>query len=212
MSFLLLKLGLAYLLGSLMGGALVGRCRGGADLRRLGSGNLGATNALRTQGKGFALLVLLIDAGKGAAAVLLVPLLPSAADVVLPVQWQAYLCGIAVSLGHCYPVFHRFAGGKAVATLAGVYGVLLPESLLVMLTGFVLVAVLSGYVSLASLSAALVAILDVLLREGYAWDSATAVFVVSTSALVFWRHRHNLWRLWMGNESRFRRPWQRPPT
>lgn len=210
MTLLLLKLALAYLLGSVLGGTLVGRWRGGVDLRRVGSGNPGVTNAWRTQGKAFALLVLVIDVGKGVAAAWLIPRLPSSPELVLPLQWQAYLCGVAVSLGHCYPLFQRFAGGKAVATLAGVYAVVLPETLVWMLTGFVLVAVLSGYVSLASLSAASIAVLQLLLHVGHALNSATAAFVLSTTGLVFWRHRHNLWRLYAGSESRFRRPWQRP--
>src|SRR5580700_6338555 len=113
-----IKVILSYLLGSIVGSLLIGRLRGGVDIRKLGSGNAGGTNALRTQGKWFALWVLLIDIGKGWLAVAVIaPILipgvdPAPADIRV---WMPAACGIAVVAGHVYPLWHGFRGGKGVA-------------------------------------------------------------------------------------------------
>lgn len=205
---MLARLLLAYLLGCVMGGRIMGALRGGVDLRRLGSGNIGATNALRTQGVGFALGVLLIDVLKGVVAVLVVPQLTlplDAADWSGSRESQAYACGAAVVIGHCYPLFNRFAGGKGVATLAGVFACLLPLAVLWMLGAFVLVVLLSGYVSLATLAATVVGLFHVSCVGPHGLFSAAGLFMLGMAALVFWKHRHNLMRLYQGTESRFER-------
>lgn len=202
----LAKLIAAYLIGTIMGGHLIGALRGGVDLRRVGSGNVGATNALRTQGKAFALGVLAIDVGKGIAAVLLLPLVewPWPQATALPREWQAYLCGAGVALGHCYPVFYRFQGGKGVATLAGVFLAVLPWAMPFMLGAFVLALLLTGYVALASVGAALAALAFVpFTAQGLA--SALGIFTASMAALVLWKHRGNLVRIAQGEEHRFER-------
>ena len=202
MTDLLLKASLAYLIGNIMGGPLLGLLRG-VDLRKLGSGNVGATNALRTQGKGFALGVLAIDVLKGVLAVLVVPRLPDFGETMLGAQELAFVCGLAVALGHCYPVLYRFRGGKGVATLAGVFGVLLAPALAWMLSTFVLVVLLSGYVSLATLSATLTAILWVAVLQGGGLASPAGAFTLAMAALVTWKHRDNIGRLLHGEEHRF---------
>ena len=189
---LLLKVAVAYLLGGLMGGA---------DLRQSGSGNVGATNALRTRGPAFAIGVLLIDIGKGVVAALAIPALPwhgselSQADL-------GYLCGVAVALGHCYPLFQHFKGGKGVATLAGVFGALLPWALPWMLLVFVLVLVLTGYVALASMGGAVTAFLWVALH-GDGAASPAGCFALAMTSLVLFKHRENIVRLARGEEHRF---------
>ncbi|HEY9545827.1 MAG TPA: glycerol-3-phosphate 1-O-acyltransferase PlsY [Solimonas sp.] len=200
---LIIKTLLAYLLGNLMGGQLIGRLRGGIDLRAVGSGNIGATNALRTQGKAFALGVLAIDMLKGVIAVLLIPRLLSIGTLMVAAQTQAYLCGIAVVLGHCYPALSGFRGGKGVATLAGVFAALLGAALSWMLAAFVLVVMLSGYVSLATLAAAATAIVWVAVTQPHNLFMATGIFVMAMAALVVWKHRDNIVRLAHGNEHRF---------
>ena len=120
---LILKGALSYVLGSVMGSLLVARLTGGADIRTLGSGNAGATNALRTQGKKVGLAVLVIDLAKGwiATAVIApwpVPVLSPAGAESLA-TWCAPLCGMAVMLGHVYPLWYGCRGGKGVATLLG---------------------------------------------------------------------------------------------
>ena len=201
MTELLLKALLAYLLGNIMGGHIVGRLRG-IDLGQVGSGNVGATNALRTQGNRFAVLVLLIDVGKGIAGALLVPLLPLGSASVSP-EHLAYVCGAAVTLGHCYPALWGFKGGKGVATLAGVFGALLPAALPAMLLGFVLVVMLSGYVSLATLFAAALAGLYVACFDAQGALSSAGAFTAFMAALIVFKHRENIARLMSGTENRF---------
>lgn len=192
----------AYLIGNLMGGQLVGRLRGGVDLRKVGSGNVGATNALRTQGKGFAIAVLLIDLFKGVGAVTFLPAIQwswaGASD--MPRELQAYLCGVAVAVGHCYPVFSGFKGGKGVATLAGVFGTLMPIALAWMLGGFIITILLTGYVSLATLIAA---VISVTYAAGLGLASPAFPFALAMTFLVVWKHRENIQRLARGTESRF---------
>lgn len=203
----LAKTVLAYLLGNLMGGQIVGRLRGGVDLRQFGSGNVGATNALRTQGTGFAAAVLLIDVLKGVIAALLVPALPWPAALgggdALPRETLGYLCGVGVALGHCYPVTLGLRGGKGVATLAGVFGALMPLALPGILLVFVLVILFSGYVSAATLGAAVFALLWALVIDGHGPLSAPALFTVAMAMLVTFKHRENIRRLLRGDEHRF---------
>ena len=119
-----LKILLAYLLGSIVGSLVVGRLRGGVDIRKLGSGNAGGTNALRTQGPAFAIWVILIDIAKGWVAAALLPgfALPAVAPAP-PTRrvWLPPVCGFAAILGHVFPVWHGFRGGKGVATLVGAF-------------------------------------------------------------------------------------------
>ena len=201
----LLKAALAYLLGNVMGGHLVGKLRG-VDLGRVGSGNIGATNALRTQGTRFALLVLAIDVGKGVLGALAVPAIPIGTGdhpALLDRQTLGFVCGAAVTLGHCYPALWKFRGGKGVATLAGVYGALLPFALPWMLLAFVLVVMVTGYVSLATLFAAAVAGLYVACFDARGALSAAGGFTAFMAALVVFKHRENIGRLAAGSESRF---------
>ncbi|MEW6169602.1 MAG: glycerol-3-phosphate 1-O-acyltransferase PlsY [Pseudomonadota bacterium] len=200
---LLLKTLLAYLIGTIMGGQIVGWLRGGIDLRTVGSGNLGATNALRTQGTSFALAVLAIDVLKGIVATLGVPTLPAIGTPSVDPASQAYLCGVAAAIGHCYPVFAGFRGGKGVATLAGVLGALLPASLPWLLGGFALVVVLTGYVSLATMVATLIAVLYVACFSAAGLSDGAGAFTVSMALLVVWKHRDNIRRLLAGTEHRF---------
>ncbi len=201
----LVKFLIAYLVGTIMGGQVIGALRGGVDLRQHGSGNVGATNALRTQGKAFALAVLLIDVLKGVLAVLLIPKLPwpLAEAQPWPTDWQAYACGVGVALGHCYPAWYRFQGGKGVATLAGVFATLLPAALPWLLGGFIVVTILSGYVALASVSAAVLALFYIACIDARGLLSAAGAFTTAMTLLVVWKHRRNLLNLARGQENRF---------
>jgi acyl phosphate:glycerol-3-phosphate acyltransferase len=204
---LLAKVVLAYLLGTAMGGFIVGRLRGGIDLRTQGSGNVGATNALRTQGKLFGLLVLLIDVGKGIAAVMLLPPLPWPLPDALAMGRGAlpYACGIAAALGHVYPAWFGFRGGKGAATLAGIFAVLLTAALPWMLLAFALVLVLTGYVGLGTVTAAITALLYVACFSVHGLFSPPGLFTLTMTLLVAYTHRENLLRVWHGRESRFER-------
>lgn len=192
----------AYVLGNLMGGQIMGAVRGGIDLRRLGSGNVGATNALRTQGPGFALGVLGIDVLKGVVAALALPAMPFP-SMSLPRSWIGYCCGVGVALGHCYPATLGFRGGKGVATLAGVFGALVWPALPMMLAVFVLIVLLSGYVSLATIGATVMALFYAACIDARGLWSALGAFTLAMCALVVFKHRRNLLRLWRGEEHRF---------
>lgn len=198
---------LAYLLGALLGGLVLGRLRG-VDIRRAGSGNAGATNALRTQGKLFALSVLVMDIGKGVLAVLCIPgaALPGVPlDPELPRAWLTLACGFAVIIGHVYPVWFGFRGGKGVATLIGVVGALDPRLLLPVLASWLVVLVLTGYVGLASmLAGAALAVFVVLLEPG---NLALLCFCVAVESLVVYTHRGNIARMRAGNEHRVQSLW-----
>jgi acyl phosphate:glycerol-3-phosphate acyltransferase len=207
MAELITKVVLAYVLGTAMGGFIVGRLAGGIDLRTQGSGNVGATNALRTQGKGFALTVLAIDVGKGVLAALVLPLLPWPLPGELTVGRDAlpYACGAAAALGHVYPVWFGFRGGKGAATLAGIFVALLTPALPWILLAFVLVLVLTGYAGLGTVTAALTALLWVACFSPDGLFSPPGLFTLTMTLLVVFTHRGNLVRVWQGRESRFER-------
>ena len=181
---------LGYLLGSIPSGWLAGRWLKGIDLRELGSGSTGATNVLRQVGKGPALVVFLIDVGKGAAAVLLARALGLG-------DWIQVLAGLTALAGHIWPVWLGFKGGKAVATGLGLFlGLAWPVGL-ASFGVFLAVFSLSRYVSLASVLAAIS--LPLLMAAG---SGSTANLVVALVAmlLVLWRHRSNIKRLINGTE------------
>lgn len=199
---------LAYFVGGLMGGDILRHLAGGRDLRSAGSGNVGASNALRTRGTAFALGVLAIDVGKGVFAALVVPHLPwptgwALGSAGIAPSGLAYACGMAVALGHCFPLFQHFRGGKGVATLAGVCAVLLPAAFPWMLGTFILVVLVSGYVSLASLCGAAAAVVATAIAPGLATQAGA--FALAVAALVGARHAANIRRLITGTESRFER-------
>ena len=145
-----LKSLLAYLIGSLIGSLVIGRLKG-VDIREQGSGNAGGTNALRTQGWAFALGVVAIDVGKAFLAVGLLPglgLPGVGVDPALDREWLAVCCAIAVVVGHVYPVWYEFRGGKGAATLLGAVAVLAPAALLPVALVWLGCVVLTGFVGL----------------------------------------------------------------
>jgi glycerol-3-phosphate acyltransferase PlsY len=194
----LLALALAYLSGSVPFAAIAGKLRG-VDLRKQGSGNLGATNVFRVLGWKIGLLVFLADALKGALPVLLLP--PRIVSSRDPVVW-AIACGIAAIVGHVRPIFLGLRkGGKGVATAAGVFFALAPIPMAVAFAVFVGVVFATGYVSLGSMISAIVLPGLLLVTLGI----RSPLFLVSTviALFVFWTHRSNITRLRRGEEHRF---------
>jgi len=202
-----LKVTLAYLIGALLGSLLVGFLYGGVDIRKLGSGNAGGTNALRTQGKVFAFWVMVIDVGKGILATIAIPPLdlPGVGlDPEIPRALVLYACAFAAIFGHVFPVWFGFRGGKGGATAAGLLCYLAPEAALPVLASWFLIAFGTGFVGLATMSAAVVACV---------WLGFTAlparsgvfVFACATAVLLIYAHRGNIQRMWNGTESRFSR-------
>lgn len=203
-----LALLLAYLLGSLSGSLLLGR-RQGVDIRERGSGNAGGTNALRTMGWRFALGVVVIDLGKGAAAGGLALML-HAPDFVLDAKAQGFAAVLAATLGHVWPVFHGFRGGKGAATLAGGLLVVWPAVTPWLLLVWLAVLTGTGYVGLATVCAGVALLPAAWLMAGAARPAA-AVFAASACVLLLFTHRANLARLRAGTEHRFERArvWRR---
>lgn len=205
----LLQLVLAYLLGSVLGSLVVGRLRGGVDIRHFGSGNPGSTNALRTQGKGFALAVVLLDAGKGYVAAALLPRLTLAALTPAPatlLPWVPAACGIAVLLGHLLPLWHGFRGGKGVATVGGSLLALSPLLLAGAIVCWLLALLAGRYVSVASMiTAVLLPVGALLLWRGGA-DPALLLYTLVAGLLVVVAHRRNIARLRARTEPRLGSP------
>jgi acyl phosphate:glycerol-3-phosphate acyltransferase len=186
----------AYLVGAIPAAYLAGRAKG-VDLRKHGSGNLGATNAWRVLGWKVGLAVYLFDTLKGALPVLLLPHPSSNAEL-----WRiAY--GVAAIVGHVRPIYlGGKGGGKGVATAGGVFFALAPKALLVALAVFAALFLATGYVSLGSLSAAVTLPLALLAFDGVR-VTPVLVIAVLVAAFVFWTHRANIGRLRRGEESRF---------
>lgn len=202
-----LKTLLAYLLGSLMGALLVGRLRG-VDIRTMGSGNAGGTNALRTQGLAFAIGVVVIDVGKGwlAAAVLPGWSIPGVGlDERLSRDWLAVACGFAAIAGHVWPLWFEFRGGKGGATMIGVLFALAPLLLLPAVGTWLVVVMLSGYVGLGTMIAAVSVPVAIALSAER--PPALLTFAVVIAILVIWAHRSNIVRIRAGTEARARRLW-----
>ena len=195
----LVALLLAYLIGSISFAVLVSRAMGLSDPRSYGSGNPGATNVLRSGNKLAAILTLAGDAAKGAVAVLLAQAFAARFGFTGLVIACA---GLAAFIGHLYPVFHRFQGGKGVATAAGVLLALSPALGLCTLGTWLLVAAITRYSSLAALLAAVCA-------PFFAWwlsgPDAVIVPIAIMSGLLIWRHRQNIAKLAAGTESRIGR-------
>jgi glycerol-3-phosphate acyltransferase PlsY len=183
---------LAYGIGSIPFALLLAR-RWGADLRSVGSGNLGAANVLRASGATAGLLVAALDIAKGAVSVALARHLSDQAGAPAA-------AGLAAIIGHVYPVWLRFRGGKGVATACGVFSVLTPSATVPALTVFALTVWLTKYISLASVLASLA------LPPIAYWAGSPGPAIASAcaaSALIVFRHRSNLIRLQMGRERRF---------
>src|SRR5215475_2898053 len=194
----------SYLLGSIPFGYLAGRLAG-ADIRRAGSGNVGATNVVRVLGKRYGYPVLVLDVLKGFAAVKISMLLAPGR----PPEWNSpeifgILAAISSVLGHLYPPWLKFKGGKGVATSAGALLALAPVATLIGVAIWVIVFWLTRYVSLASVIAAVVLPIVILVLS---WHQNKPLVYSSAcvAAVVVWRHRSNLSRLIRGTESRFTR-------
>jgi glycerol-3-phosphate acyltransferase PlsY len=196
------KLLIAYLIGSISGSLVLGRWRS-VDIRAQGSGNAGATNAFRTQGALFALGVVGIDVGKGALAAWLGLQYPFGAEAQLPAPGDALATGMAAVLGHVWPVYFGFRGGKGAGTLVGCILVLLPMACVYLLGAWLLMLTTTGYVGLSTIVAGL------LLPPVVAWlapgNDAWLVFAGAGSGLLLVTHKINLARMAAGTEFRFER-------
>jgi glycerol-3-phosphate acyltransferase PlsY len=195
---------LSYFLGSIMGAMLMGRLRGGVDIRTMGSGNAGGTNALRTQGFWFALGVIVVDIGKGIVGAALIPGLDLpwvGIDPTISRTWLTLCCAAAAVFGHVWPVYHRFRGGKGAATLIGTLLVVGPQLVPPMLLAWAVALTLSGYVGLATMFAAVCAPTWIGI---FYLPEQQPLFIYTTvmAAYVIRWHRSNIQRMRAGTEHR----------
>jgi glycerol-3-phosphate acyltransferase PlsY len=193
LSFILAAIG-GYLLGSIPFGLVITRAAGLGDIRSIGSGNIGATNVLRTGRKDLALATLLLDAGKAAIALLIARALTAGSASQIEIGLTA---GAAAFLGHCYPVWLGFKGGKGVATYFGLLLFGMPPLGLVIAVVWLAVAMMFRFSSLAALVSAAAAPL-LAIMGGYA--PSEVFFLLTLALLIFWTHRANIARLRAGME------------
>jgi glycerol-3-phosphate acyltransferase PlsY len=185
---------IGYGIGSLPIGFLLTRTATGVDIRRTGSGNVGAANVYRTAGRGLGVLVMLLDVAKGAGSVITARLLlPHSPD-------SAAVAGLAAIIGHIYPLWLRFAGGKGVAAACGVFAMLAPWATAAAAAVFLLAAGLTRYISLGSVLATVTVPVVEWLQPG---NRPAELATVAAAALILFRHRGNLARLSRGTERRF---------
>ncbi len=194
----------AYLLGSIPFGYLIVRLTQGADVRETGSGGTGATNVSRNAGKWAGIMTLALDIAKGAAAIIIAQWFAGTNESF---EWLSAACGFACIVGHIFPVWLKFRGGKGVATGLGVFIVLSPVAMICSIIIFIIVFKLTRYVSLASIIASLSVPLIVMafqfsgVTENY--QAALPVSLASSALLIMWMHRANIRRLLNGTESKF---------
>ena len=199
-----IKFLLSYFIGSLMGSMIVGRIRGGVDIRTMGSGNAGGTNALRTQGLIFAVGVVLIDVGKGAVAAGVIPALDIpfvGFDPGVSRTWLVISCAAAAGFGHVWPFYHGFKGGKGAATYVGTFIVLNPALIIPLILVWAWVLVLTGYVGLATMTAAVALPLWLAITRLPADQALFIYSAVMALFIVYW-HRSNIRRMRRGEEHR----------
>ena len=189
----------AYLLGSIPTGFLVAKVKG-IDIRSVGSGNIGATNAMRVLGKPAGIFVLLMDAAKGFGAVWMAALLLKQMNANADVETARIIAGIFAVLGHNYTCWLKFKGGKGIATTAGVYLALAPWALLVALAVFILAIVLTKYVSVGSIAGAIALPATVWVMSPN--NLFLGIVTTALGALAIYKHKSNIQRLLAGTENR----------
>ncbi len=193
----------SYLIGAIPFGFLIPKFFGVADIRRVGSGNIGATNAYRSAGPVAGILVLICDIGKGVAAVMLARLMPG---TVIPLEYLLFAAGMAAILGHIFTIFLGFKGGKGVNTALGVMITILPLETLVGLVVFIIVVSFTRYISLGSILAASALFLLTFIEWLFKIKELHPVYIVVIfllAVLIIFSHRSNIKRLLDGNENRF---------
>ena len=194
---------ISYLIGSISGSMVLGKLKG-VDIRTMGSGNAGGTNAFRSIGPLFALGVVFIDILKGYVSVLYISDLSFfESNATIVYEYKQIICGIAAVLGHVYPLYYNFKGGKGAGTLMGIVGALFPEAILNSLLSWFISLIFTGYVGLSTMVAGIVLSITVFfipyLPDIYFYFSMLmALFIIFT-------HRSNIVRMKEGNENRFKK-------
>ena len=191
----------AYLIGAIPSSVWFGRIFYKKDVRQFGSGNAGATNTFRVLGKTAGIMVLALDIGKGALAVLLAQFLQNQIDLSNIVYYQMGL-GLSAALGHIYPVYLRFRGGTGVATFFGVALIIFPVAALLCVAAFAVTFAISKFVSLGSILSSLVFMITILTTDVRAEKWPVVLFAVAVPLIIIYTHRQNIRRLINGTESK----------
>jgi glycerol-3-phosphate acyltransferase PlsY len=201
---LLIKLILSYLLGSVSGSILMGKLKG-VDIREMGSGNAGGTNAFRSMGAIFAVGVMFIDILKGFIAVNFIPSmnLGILAENIMDIELLYIICSIGVVLGHVYPVYYRFTGGKGAGTMIGVLAALFPFALVICLIFWFVIFVFTGYVGLSTIVASIILPISAAFYYEGGLGTPFGIFTIIISLFIIFTHRSNISRMIAGNENRF---------
>jgi len=190
---------LSYLFGSISGSLLLGKFKN-IDIRKLGSGNAGGTNALRSVGPLFALGTIMIDIFKGFLPVYLMPYF---VDFQIPLM--QVLCGIAAVVGHVYPIFYGFKGGKGAGTLVGVVMAIFPSSIPIVFCTWIIVLIFTGYVGLSTMCAGISLAIITYFQYPYTLYSAFGYFTIGIAIFLFYTHRENIQRMLSGDENQFKK-------
>ena len=202
---ILFKILSSYLLGSISGSMIIGKFQG-IDIRDLGSGNAGGTNAFRVMGTFYAFLVLSIDIIKGYIAVNFISLLKTN-DVILfqviNTEIMQIICGLAVVIGHIYPLFYEFKGGKGAGTMIGVLAALFPLGLLICVIVWLVMLIFTGFVGLGTMAAGITLPIVTFIFYSKGIHSPFGAFSLIITLLIFYTHRQNIKRMFAGKENKF---------
>ena len=196
---------MSYLLGSISGGMLMGKLKQ-VDIRKMGSGNAGGTNAFRTMGSAFALVVLFIDVIKGFIAVQFVPQLNIEGLFLkgeINTEIVSIVCACGVVLGHVYPIFYKFKGGKGAGTMVGVLLAFFPIGLAICLGFWILILIITGYVGFSTIIAGIVLPISTAFYFEGGILTGFGIFTMIISLFIIFTHRSNIKRMMEGNENRF---------
>ena len=190
---------LSYLLGSISGSLLLGKFKN-IDIRTLGSGNAGGTNALRTIGPLFALGTILIDIFKG-----FIPVYFFTIYIDSNIEVIQIICGIAAVLGHVFPIYYGFKGGKGAGTLIGVVLAIFPQSILWILIIWILILIFTGYVGLSTMCAGIALVVITIIHPEQSIISPFGYFTIGISLFLIYTHRENISRMLSGKENQFKK-------
>ena len=180
----------------------LGRLKG-IDIRTMGSGNAGGTNALRSIGPIFALGVIFIDIFKGIIAVIFISKLVFISHIIVSHELVSILCGVAAVLGHVYPIYYNFQGGKGAGTLIGIVGTLFPQSIIYTFISWFIVIVFTGFVGLGTMVGSIVLVIVTILFYPEGINSYFGYFSILMASFIIFTHKSNIQRMLNGTENKF---------
>ena len=175
----------------------------GIDIRTMGSGNAGGTNAFRSVGPIFALGVIFIDIFKGIIAVIFISKLVFVSHIMVSYELVSILCGVAAVLGHVYPIYYNFQGGKGAGTLIGIVGTLFPQSVIYTFVSWLIVIVFTGFVGLGTMVGSIVLVIVTFLFYPEGINSYFGYFSILMALFIIFTHRSNIQRMLNGTENKF---------